>query len=154
MEIDTTIHHRLGVDLFNLVWEYLEKPSRTSQEDDTMLNAAHASRYHWEQAGTAVNISRGEWQLSRVYSVLKRPEPAGYHAARNLEICEENGIGDFDLAYAYEALARAAALAGNFGQSRAWLEKARQAALEIEEPDDRELLEQDLATVPSGPEAA
>jgi hypothetical protein len=151
-EIDTALHRQLGVDLFNLVWDYLDKPERMPQDDDRMLNAAHASRYHWEQAGTPVNLARGEWQLARVYAVLKRAEPAGYHATRCLEICLANGIGDFDLAFAYEALARASAVAGNYDESRKWLDQARQAAQGIREADDRELLEKDLATIVGGPE--
>ena len=153
-ELDASIHRQLGVDLFNLVWTYLDKSDRTREEDDTMLNAAHGSRYHWELAGTAVNLARGEWQLARVYSVLKRPEPSGYHAARSLEICQANGIGDFDLAFAYEALARAAALAGKIQDRRDWIKKARQAAEDIAEADDRELLAKDLASIPEGPEGA
>jgi len=151
-EIDSALHRQLGVDLFNLVWDYLEKPERTGQEDDTMLNAAHASRFHWEQAGTAVNLARGEWQISRVYAVLQRPEPAKYHATRTLEICQANGIGDFDLAFAYEALARASAVAGNDEDSGRWLELARQAITGIQDADDRALVEKDLASIASSPE--
>ena len=150
-ELDRALQRQLAVDLFNLVWDYLEKPDRSLQENDTMLNAAHASRYHWEQIGKAVNLARGEWQLARVYAVLGRPEPALYHAARSLEICQSNGIGDFDLAYAYEAYARATAIARRFEDSQTWLQQARQAAQNIPEADDRELLEKDLDTVPAGP---
>ena len=150
-ELEKSVHRQLGVDLFNLVWEYLDRADRTAQDDDTMLNAAHASRYHWQLAGTALNLARGEWQLARVYAVLQRAEPASYHAARSLEICLTNGIGDFDLAYAYEAQARAMAVAGRFSESQEWLEQARQAADAIQEADDRELLEKDLATILGGP---
>ena len=41
-----------------------------------MLHAAHASRFHWGEVGEPVNFARGEWQISRVYAVLGRPEPA------------------------------------------------------------------------------
>lgn len=150
-ELEASVHRQLGVDLFNLVWEYLDRADRTPQDDDTMLNAAHASRYHWQLAGTALNLARGEWQLARVYAVLQRPEPAGYHAMRCLELCQANGIGDFDLAFAYEALARAMALAENFAESQTWLEKAHQAAGDIQDADDRELVKKDLATIPDGP---
>jgi hypothetical protein len=40
------------------------------------------------------------------------PESAPYHAKRYLEVCKGNSIGSFDLAYAYEAMARAYAVAG------------------------------------------
>jgi DNA-binding transcriptional MerR regulator len=141
-------HERqLAVDLFNGVWRLLETEDRTPAQDDRMLHMAHASRYHWEQAGTAVNLARGEWQCSRVYAVLGRAEPARHHAQRVLEICEENGIGDWDLAFAHEALARAAAVAGDQQAAERHLADARRAAELIADPEDRALLESDLAAI-------
>jgi hypothetical protein len=145
--LDPDAERQLAADLFNGVWRLLDKPDRTVEEDDRMLHMAHASRYHWDQVGTAENRSRGEWQCSRVYAVLGRAEPALHHANRNLEICRAHGIGDFDLAFAYEALARAWALAGDGEQARARIEQARAAAADVAEDEDRELLLADLATV-------
>jgi len=54
-------HRQLAVDLFNHTWELLDKSERTQAEADEMIHAAHASRYHWGLAGTAVNLARGEW---------------------------------------------------------------------------------------------
>ena len=140
-----TDHRTLGVELFNHVWTLLEKPVRTRAEDDEMVHAAHASRYHWGQVGTPANLGRGEWQCSRVYAVLGRAEPALHHAQRYLDICREKGIGDWDLAFAYEALARAHRVAGNETEFRRNLEHAREAGKAIAEDDDREHLEKDLA---------
>jgi len=111
--IDDAARRQLAVDLFNHVWTLMEMPERTRAQDTEMIHAAHASRHHGGEVGTPVNFARGEWQVSRVYTVLGRPEPAIWHARRCLEHCEANGIGDWDLAYAYEALARAHALAGD-----------------------------------------
>src|SRR4051794_20264753 len=138
---------RLAVDLFNGVWRLLETENRTRAQDDRMLHMAHASRYHWEQVGTAVHLARGEWQCARVYAVLGRAQPARHHARRVLEICEENGIGDWDLAFAHEALARAAAVARDAAALRRHLADARAAAEHITDPDDRALLESDLQTI-------
>lgn len=149
--ISPEAHRKLAADCFNATWTLLEKAVRTREEDDTMLHTAHASRYHWEQVGTAVNLARGEWQVSRVYAVLNRPEPACYHAQRCLEICEENGLGDFDLAFAYEALARAAALAGQQEERDTFLQKAHAASESIAEEEDRALLLSDLTTIPTYP---
>ena len=83
--------------------------------------------------------------MSRVYVVLGRTEPAQWHAQRRLEHCERAGLGDWDLAYAYEALARAHALAGR-AEATAWKAKAREAGDTIADPEDREL-EEDFATL-------
>ena len=137
----------LAADLFNGVWALLETEDRTPARDDRMLHMAHASRFHWEQVGTAANLARGEWQCSRVYAALRRPEPCLHHARRVLAICEEHGIGDWDLAFAHEALARAHAVAGDRSAARASLADARAAAENIADPEDRALLESDLAAI-------
>lgn len=142
---------RMAVDLFNGVWRLLEKEDRSVEEDDRMVHMAHASRYHWGQVGAPVNLSRGEWQCSRVYSVLGRAEPALHHAARGLELCRAHGIGDWDLAYAYESLARAHAVAGDKDQARTWTEQALAAAEDIAQDEDRELVLTDLESIPAQP---
>jgi hypothetical protein len=135
----------LGVRLFNATWELL----RSRADDDRMLHMAHASRYHWGEAPECKpeNLARGEWMVSRVYTVLGRGEPAIWHARRCLDHCEENGIGDWDLAYAYEALARAHAVAGN-AEAADWKAKARAAGDEIADPEDKEHFDEDFATLP------
>ncbi|MEO7262980.1 MAG: tetratricopeptide repeat protein [Jatrophihabitantaceae bacterium] len=154
---DETLNHRaIGIDLFNRTWDLMGKQDRTVEEDDAMLHMAHASAHHWraEGAGATVNnLARSEWQVSRVYTVLGRGEPAGYHARRCLEICQANGVGDWDLAFAYEALARAASVAGDPVAADSWAEQALRAAEDIAEDEDREAVLTDLATVPgiSGP---
>lgn len=135
------------MDLFNEVWTLLEKADRTPLDDDAMLHAAHASRHHWGHVGTALNWERGEWQVSRVYAVLRRVEPALYHARRCLELCQEHGIGDWDLAFAYEALARASLVAGDRDAAQRYLTQARAAGEQIKDAEDREQLDKELATI-------
>jgi hypothetical protein len=138
----------LAAKLFNHAWALIEKPDRTERETDTMIDAAHASRFFWEAIGDPVHRARGEWQISRAYAVADRAEPAIHHATRSLAICEKNGIGDFDLAYAYEALARAHGIAGDRAVAAEWARRARDAVAGIAEEDDRELLAKDLDTLP------
>jgi hypothetical protein len=141
----------LAKTLFNGVWTLMERDDRTQDDDDRMLHMAHASRYHWGQVGEPVNLARGEWLCSRVYAVLQRAEPCHAHAQRVLDICERDGIRDFDLAFAYEALARASAVAGDAAAARAYTEQALAAAEDIAEDDDRELLLSDLESIPGQP---
>jgi hypothetical protein len=85
-----------------------------------------------------------------VYALLGRPEPALFHARKVLEICQREHIGDFDLAFAYEALARATALDGDTAEAHRWAELARAACADIAEDEDREVVIGDLATLPAG----
>jgi len=147
-EVEQGYHARFAARTFNRVWELMEKADRTGAEADEMLHAAHASRYHWGFVGEPVNLARGEWQVSRMYTVLGRGEPALRHARTCLDIVERHGIGDFDLAFAYEAMARATALAGDLDAARGWRDKAAVAGEAIAEEEDRKLFLSDLATLP------
>ena len=148
--LEPEVQRKIAAACFNLVWTLLEKETRTEAEDAQMIHAAHASTYHWMQMGEPVRRARGEWQCSRVYCVLGQPEAAMFHAKKVLEICQREGIGDFDLAFAYEGLARASVVAGDNDEARRWAEVARSAATDIAEEFDRELLLGDLETLAAG----
>ena len=140
-------HKELGISLFNHVWELMDKTEKTRDEEDEMLSCAYASRYHWGASHPpVVNIARGEWLISRVWCVLKRPQPALLHAQRSLDLCLENQIGDFDLAFGYEALARASKLAGEPDWNN-YLRSAKQAAEGIADAGDKKILLEDLDTI-------
>ncbi len=103
----------LAIKLFNETWDLIDKTNRTDAETITMLHKAHTSCYLWREANKPLNNARGEWQVSRVYSILGEGRLALLHGAYSLELCLENGIGDFDLAFGYEAVARAYKALGN-----------------------------------------
>jgi hypothetical protein len=140
-------HREMGVDLFNQVWTLLEAPDRSSTEDDEMVHAAHASRWHWSRAGQLGGPQQaavGEWQCSRVYAVLGRGEPAVHHARASLAICDAAGLGDWVRAAALEAMARALRAAGDADAARELLAQARAALANVARDDDREVIENDL----------
>jgi DNA-binding transcriptional MerR regulator len=143
----------LAAQLFNATWRLLEQEQRTRADDDRMIHTAHASRYHWGQVpdATPAHLTRGEWLICRVYTALGRAEPALHHARRALDLCQEHSIGDFDLAFAYEALARAHAVAGESGPARDYTDQALAAAEDIADNDDRDLVLADLETIPGQP---
>ena len=149
-ELDPATRRKLAADLFNHTWTLLERTDRTPEQVDEMIHSAHASRYHWGEVTDreAVHLARGEWQCSRVYAVLGRAEPALWHARRCLEINEAAGNADWDIASAYEAMARAHLVAGDLDQVATWKAKAVAALDAIADPDDREIVEGDIVTLP------
>ena len=150
-------HRKMAAQLFNHTWDLIDKgDKRTPDENDEMIHSAHSSRYHWgvvvasgEYPKTGpINLERGDWQVSRVYSLLKRPEAALYHAQRCLQICKDNDIGDFDIAFAYEALARAYALSDNTEEVKKHISLAKEAGDAIKKDEDKDYFFSDLKTVP------
>ena len=97
---------------------------------------------------TVVNFLRGDWQITHVYTILQQPAAALHYARRCLDQCLANSIGDFDLAYAYEAMARALACAGQAAEARQYYRLAEQAGVQIAEEDDRRQFQKDLAAGP------
>jgi DNA-binding transcriptional MerR regulator len=151
--LDTDTHRRLGKDLYNHTWTLIETADRTPQQVDEMIAATHASAYHWSKAGgTLANAARGQWQMARVYATLGRGEPALWHARRCVELAEAASAAgvadDWDLAAALESLARAQAVAGDLAAARASAARAREAITTIADAEDRQLIEQDLESLP------
>lgn len=144
--LDPTAQRRLAVDLFNHCWTLLGVPTRTVDQDDELLHAAHASRHHWGVVGSAANRARGEWMCSRVYSTLGRPEPALYHAYRGLALVDGNAseMADWDRPAALEALARAQLTAGDQPAAAETGRQARAALDVVADPDDRAVVARDL----------
>ncbi len=141
------LHRALAAYLFNLTWRLLDRPHRTPSQRDAMVHAAHASRYHWGRAGRPRNRSIGEWQISRVYAVLGRGEPAWYHGRRALAIARRHRLAPFYVAYALEALARAAAVGGDRRSRDAFVRQARAMAARVRAADERRRLEADLDAI-------
>jgi hypothetical protein len=140
---------KLASELFNYVWTLLEKPDRTAHETELMVAAAYASRFFWELPGGPVQHVRSQWQVSRVCATAGISEEALAHARRCLALCVQHGVEDFDLAYAYEALARAHHVAGDDDTAREYAAQARARAALVTDQNDRDLVEGDLATLPS-----
>jgi hypothetical protein len=145
--LERGLQRRLATRLFNRVWELLEGTGRSPDENDEMVHAAHASRFHWGEVGEPVDRARGEWQCSRVYAALGRPEPALHHARRSLDLAESHKLSPYDVGCAHEAIARAAKLSGHADESAQHVALARSAAEEVTDPEQRHVLLGDIDTV-------
>lgn len=143
---ESEAHYLFAVDFHTRAWNLLDQPTRTREENERLLDYAHASLAHWRVAGTVVKHERGEWMLARVYAVLGEAELSIRHARRCLELLETHkaDMEDFDFAFAPEALARAHALAGNKQEAEKYIALAQKAGEAIREEEDREIFFQEF----------
>ena len=134
--------------VFNETWDLLEKQGRSREENELMLQAAFASAYHWQKAGTGLHQQRAEWLIARVYTVLGLSDEAIRHAQNCLELTNQYAdlMQDFDRAFAFEAAARANALAGNMDLAREFHQQAENAGQEIHDNEDRKIFLDDFNT--------
>ncbi|WP_299466546.1 hypothetical protein [uncultured Gimesia sp.] len=144
-----TAHRFFAADCFNKTWDYLEKHERTPEENLAMISSSHASFWHWKQfeEHTPLNISIAYWQLSRVYAVTSQPRLALSFASLCLKVSQKNQLGPFYMAYAYEALARASAVADKPEEAATWLEHAKKIVESELEGDEKQQLQTDLNTI-------
>lgn len=138
-------HRSLGIQANNSIWELLTKAERTPDEDEDMVQRAYASLYHWGRASRRgpENAARGEYMIARVQAAMGRGEMALHHARRCMTATLVAGLVDFDLAYAHEAMARALEAAGDHAAADASLAAAR--AVPIADPEDKAIVDADLA---------
>jgi hypothetical protein len=94
-----------------------------------------------------VNWARGEWQCSRVYSTLDRPEPALHHARLCLQLAQQHDLGAFDIGAAHEAIARAAKAADLSDHAALHAQLALAAAETLTDPEERQVLLADIASL-------
>lgn len=139
-------HQLFGRQANGAVWQLLGQAERTAEEGDRLLEAAWASLYHWRLAGTALHLQRGEWLLAHVYTELGEAAPAVRHAQRCLDLtaAHKDLMHDFDLAYGYEGLARALALAGRLEEAHKYLLLAQAAGETIADPEDKQIFDGDF----------
>jgi hypothetical protein len=150
MNMDFTTHKQMAIDLFNLTWDLIEKQERTESDDDTMLYAAMASRYHWGIVGTPLNFARGEWQISRVYAILGKGKAALHHARKSEKLCLEHELGPFDLGFAYEARARAHAVSSETADQERYIGLALQTAEKVDMEANKTWLLKNINAVSTG----
>jgi uncharacterized protein YndB with AHSA1/START domain len=146
VDIDAIDHREWGRKSNNRVWELLGDGHPSPDGFAELIDAAHASLWHWTYAGGPVERGRGEWMLSHVYARTGDGAAALRHAQRCWDITEAEGLKDFDFAYACEAFARAYTVCGDAALAAEWFERALKAGAQSANDKERESFEGDLAS--------
>ena len=156
-EPDTTLDPdrelALAVRLFGRVWTLLDT-DRDGAADLDLLAVAMASRLHWQAVGDAENHVVGDWMVAHVASRLGYADLALDFAAAAHERVTADSADSADplpawlLASTQEGLARAHSAAGHTEERDPWVLAARTTLAGVEDAEDRELIESQLADIP------
>jgi len=144
------MHHYMGIEMNIQTWNLLERKNRNEQDDMRMVVFAQASLYHWRKSYEfePINEQRGQYTLSRVHAILGKGKEALAYAEETSKLTIEQDLKDFDLAYSYEALARANAALGNKTGCVKWLQKAQEAGTLIQDKENKKYFISDLECEP------
>ena len=128
-----------AIDAFNTTWDLIDTEERTKDDDRKMVENALLSRKLWEQAGgTVLNIVRGEWLISHVCSILGDGKNALKYANTCYALTIQYKIEDFDLVFAYEALAYAYKILGDSENVAHYLQLGYRAIDQVKKQGDKD----------------
>ncbi len=141
-------HRKFAAAAFNRCWDFIDMASRTDDDVRQMLDAAHASSWHWRHRDDATpqNRSIADWQLSRVHALAGNGAMALDYGNLSLVTANETAL-PFFIAYAYEAIARANWVLGNLDDARTALAAAEEQLQLVTADDEISLLRPDLGDI-------
>jgi hypothetical protein len=140
-------HRRFAAASNNRAWE-LSVQSRSTVEDQEMLNAAHASTWHWWKVGTELNRMRATMLLAEVHSLLGSGPSALAYAEKMREYFLRVGAPDWETAFVHVVHAHAASAAGEAVKHRASYESAVAALGNISNEVERRIVASTFSHVP------
>ncbi|MDQ1704431.1 MAG: hypothetical protein QOF18_797 [Frankiaceae bacterium] len=141
-------HRRFAVDAFNAAWSLIDAPERTPEQDRQMLTLAFAARWHWGEIGTVENTAVSDWQVAHCASLLGDGPLALWFAHAALERVQGPDQPSWLRASMCEGMARAHAAAGDRAGYERFVAQARDLLAQVDDDEDRELIESQLATIP------
>ena len=139
---------RLASQANNRAWDLAEQLERSSEEDDEMLQAAHAAMYFWNIVGTPNNRAHAAQLVAHVYALLKLPETAKRYLSQSQAFSLEGQGTPFEKAFAHAIAANVAASAGETESHSEHYQKASELINDLANPRDRQTLLATLRVIP------
>ena len=143
----TTWQKRFAMDTNNRAWDLAVVP-RTPAEDREMLDAAHASAWHWSAIGTELNRMRATMLLAEVHAQLGHGASAFGFAQEMHNYFTSHDTPDWEIAFTHAIYAHAASVAGASAVHRRAYENAIAAIAAIADDEDRAIVMKTFSKVP------
>jgi hypothetical protein len=140
---------RLASQANNRAWTLAEMLHRSREEDEEMLDAAHAAMYFWRMVGEPGHHAHAAQLLAHVYALLKLPGPAAHYLSKALPYFEQHDCAPWEIAFAHAVAANVACAEGNtLAHAKRYVE-AREAATHITSPETRDMFAATLRVIPA-----
>jgi hypothetical protein len=139
---------RLASQANNRAWTLSESLSRTPEEDEEMLQAAHTAMYLWKIVGNASHHAHAAQLLAHTYALLGLGEPARHYLAKSSPFFFREGAEPVELAFAHAVAANVAAATGDAEAHATHRAEAERLTAALPEQEDRNILAATLRVVP------
>lgn len=136
-------HRWFAIEANNGTWDLLEKADRTREDDRNLVHIAHTSAFHWVKVGNETNVARAACMVANAHAAVGDGHAALRHGKHCVELTEAHPdkMTDWDLAFAYDALARATKVAGETKKAADLKTKARELGDAIADPGDKSIFD-------------
>ena len=141
---------RLASQANNRAWTLAEQQSRSADEDEEMLQAAHAAMHFWKIVGDEKNRAHAAQLVAHAYALLKLPNPASYFLAKSQPVLLSDQAMPWERAMAHAVAANVAAAKGDHWAHREHYRKAEELAAALPERN-RNIMQATLSVVPPPP---
>jgi NAD(P)-dependent dehydrogenase (short-subunit alcohol dehydrogenase family) len=138
---------RLASQANNRAWTLAEVLHRSPEEDEEMLQAAHAAMYFWKIVGAPANQPRAAQLLAHVYALLKLPGPAAHYLGKSLPHFAQHDCAPWELAFAHAVAANVASAQGDAAAYASHYAAAKAAAERITDAQTRAMFGATLRVV-------
>jgi nicotinamide mononucleotide (NMN) deamidase PncC len=133
----------------NTAWQMCEQ-AQDARRIAELLDAAHASAWHWKAIGNEQNRMRATMLLAEAHALAGHGATAlAYAREMRAYFLARPDTPDWEIAFAHTVHAHAAHAAGEHGEHGASYALAVGAIDAIASPKDREIVEQTFRQVPS-----
>lgn len=141
-------HRYFAISANNQAWTLAEQPA-DARDPLALLDAAHASAWHWQVAGNTLNHMRATMLLAQAHAAAG----LGASALRYAETMRRYFLGeaatpDWEIAFTHAIHAHAAQAAGEAALHREAFERAEQAIAAIADPEDKAVVQKLFDQIP------
>jgi hypothetical protein len=114
-----------------------------------LLDAAHASAWHWRVAGTTINQMRSTMLLALIHARMDMgPSAWNYAESMKKYFTEISETPDWELAFVYAIHAWAALACGKLDEHKVSYHKASECLEAIKDPEDRAVVLKTFSLIP------
>jgi len=139
---------RLAAQANNQAWSLAESDARTPEQDEEMLQAAHAAMYFWKIVGDASHRAHAAQLVAHVYALLGLPRPARHYLQQSQPFFLEQDSAPWEQAFAHAVAANVAAAAGDVQAHALHHAQAQRLIATLQDAQEQEMLDATMRVIP------
>ena len=140
---------RLASQANNRAWTLAELASRTAEEEEELLHAAHAAAYFWNLIGHDSQKAHAALLAAHAHATLRMPKSAQRFLNRALAGFAAQALAPWEQVLLSAVRAHVAAVSGQTQEHRTQYRAAMAGLASLADPDDRSILEATLRVLPA-----